>query len=360
MSNPETHVTTPIHPAWRLFWAGVLLIGLLGWLLSFALEPRAGVWLGLLIAFLYFTPMAGGMVIWVATVQVSKGRWAGSFERLAASGLVLALPSLIALAALWIASPVWAPWFQRDLPQGIWLAPNFLFARDLAALALFWGLCVLYIARRRRCAGSVLAPWLILAYALIFSLIGFDLVMALDPLWKSSLFGGYFFISGLFAAAAAWTFLSAWSGEAGPDRLQDMAKLTLALSMLTGYLMYSQLLPLWYENIPAETRFLIPRMNTQPGRGVSFLLLTLVYLGPLLFLLTLRVKRSRPLLMLATGAILAGLWIERWWLVAFTIGHKNLPGLPEFAAVAFFAGAMGLGCSFFLDYFPLFVHEERM
>ena len=50
-----------------------------------------------------------------------------------------------------------------------------------------------------------LAAWLIFAYGLVFSVLGIDLAMALDPHWYSALFGVYFFISGLYLAAAGWT-----------------------------------------------------------------------------------------------------------------------------------------------------------
>ena len=57
----------------------------------------------------------------------------------------------------------------------------------------------------------------IVAYAFILTLLAFDLVMALDPHWFSSLFGGYFFVSGMYAAVAAWT-LRCWCRGRCPTR----------------------------------------------------------------------------------------------------------------------------------------------
>ena len=98
-----------------------------------------------------------------------------------------------------------------------------------------------------------LACWLAFAYCAVFTLLGFDMVMALDPHWFSTLFGGYFFVSGLYAALAAWTLITALR-SAAPDkeRLHDLGKLMVAFSLLTVYMMYSQLLPQWYENLPNE------------------------------------------------------------------------------------------------------------
>ena len=84
--------------------------------------------------------------------------------------------------------------------------------------------------------------------------------MALDPHWYSLLFGGYFFISGMYIAVAAWVAPSATVDDRStPDHLHDLGKLVVAFSLLTTYMMYSQLLPIWYENLPEEIRFLVPR-----------------------------------------------------------------------------------------------------
>ncbi len=156
--------------------------------------------------------------------------------------------------------------------------------------------------------------------------------MALDPHWFSSLFGGYFFISGLYIAMAGWVAVSAASGDDACP-LSDLGKLLLAMSMLTTYMMFSQLLPIWYENLPHEVRFLIPRMELARWGLVSILLLATIYLGPLALLLSRRVKRSGRAMGAIAALILAGMWIERWWLVTPTAGGPITVGWQEMSIV---------------------------
>ena len=64
----------------------------------------------------------------------------------------------------------------------------------------------------------------------------------------------------LIAAAAAWALMIVGKPVDVSQR-HDVGKLVFAFSLMTTYFMYSQLLPIWYENLPHETRFLVPRMD---------------------------------------------------------------------------------------------------
>jgi hypothetical protein len=301
-------------------------------------------WRAVLINFLFFTSLAGGLVTWSAIVLASNGSWPGPLERYTFVGLGFAIPSLLTLALLWLASDAWAPWPGHTFHQGFWLDNDFLFARDLAALAAFWGFAFVYVRRRRQGEGRSLAGWLVLVYCLTWSLLGFDLVMALDPHWYSSLAGGYFFISGLYIAVLLWALLACLRPETDDARRHDLGKLVVAFSILTTYMMYAQLMPIWYENLPHETIFVRPRLYGD-WRWVSRFLLALVYLGPLVLLLPVRAKRSRVWLGGLTVLLLGGMWCERWWLVAPVFAPAPQFGLPEAGSIAAFAGlaALALG-----------------
>jgi hypothetical protein len=184
----------------------------------------------------------------------------------------------------------------------------------------------------------------VIAFCLAFTLIGIDLVMGLDVKWSSTLFGGYFFMSALYASIAAWTLLSVW-GMAERQRVRDMGNLVLAFSILTTYMMFSQLLPIWYENLPSETRFLSPRMILGPWKWVSVLLLVMIYLGPLALLIWRGVKWNRLPMLLVAAWVLAGLWIERWWEVTPTCGGAMCIGPAEIGMTLAFLSAFVLSLS---------------
>jgi hypothetical protein len=343
-----------------LLWAVLALGGCAVWVLMLngADAPRA--WRALLINFLFFSSLAGGLVVWPAVVETCNGRWHIGVDRLATAGIAFAIPSLLALIVLWIGSPAWTPWYGVAFHQGHWLDNTFLFARDLAALVLFWGVAVWYLMERGK-ESRVPGVMLVLIYALSFSLLGFDLVMALDPHWHSNLAGGYFFISGLYIAVTCWALLAARHPESGIDQLHDIGKLMVAFSLMTTYLMFAHLLVIWYENLPAEVRFLIPRMHNSAWRAISYLLVVLVYFGPLVLLLAVRAKTSRRVLGTVAFAVLAGLWIERWWLVAPTFDPVVRLGLSELSLAAGCIGILGLGMDIFRRARPgqVFADEKR-
>jgi len=301
-------------------------------------DSDARAWRAVLINFLYFTPLAAAMAVWPGIIRLSRGGWAKSIETPVLSFAGFAVPSLLALAALGLASSSWVPWWNPEVPhQGWWLYPPFVFGRDFAALLAFWVTALFYL-KRPNPTRLVLT---VLGYTLTFSLIGFDLAKALDPHFYSTLFGGYFFVSGLYAGMAGWAFLSAWFLRAEADRLHDLGRLTLAFSILTTYMMFSHILPIWYENLPEEVIFFIPRIHGD-WLAVTIILAVMVYLGPLPSLLTIRAKRSRVLLGSITSVILVGLWIERLWLVQPHFEESPRIGLPELSMAAAFWGALYL------------------
>lgn len=326
-------------------WLLLLAAGLAGWALEANAPNPARAWRAMLINFVFFAPLAGGMVVWPAVVQLSRGRWLGpDLPRPALAATRFAPFTLLIFTALYAARESWAPWLHEPhLHNAAWLAPNFLFSRDAAALLLFWGLAVVYTRRPRPSAG--LAAALVLAYAAAFSLVALDLVMALDPHWFSTLFPWYFLISALYASLAAWTLAAlARLPQLDPRRRSDLAKLIVAFSLLTTYMMFSQLIVIWYENLPEEVRFVIPRLKTSPWPAVSLALLAVVYLGPLVLLLTRWSKQSRPFLAAVCLLALTGLWAERWWLVTPTLA-PNQPlsfPLPELSLAAAFTAALAL------------------
>ena len=123
-----------------IVWLLLALGGSLAWIFLLQGGDPGRAWRSLLINFLFFSSLSGGLVVWPAVVRTCNGRWHLEVERLAAGGVAFALPSLAALVVLWIGSPGWAPWYRGSFHQGIWLDNSFLFGRDLAALLVFWGL----------------------------------------------------------------------------------------------------------------------------------------------------------------------------------------------------------------------------
>ncbi len=344
-------------------WFVLFTAGLAAWILIlFYGGDAARAWRALLINFIFATPLASGMVTWSAIVVCSNGRWAGESERLSWTGLGFIVPSLVIMVALWIASPVWVPWYGKPgLAQGRWLNSTFLFLRDTAALIILWISACWYVLKRRqgRRPAWVSGGVLIVIYCVVFTLLSFDLVMALNPNWHSTIFGGYFFISSLYGAVMLWGFLVVLRPQYGPEIRRDFGNLILAFSILTTYFLYIQLLTLWYENMPDETQYLIHRMNYFQWNVISALIVGIIYLGPLVFLLTIWAKENRIYLGAISLLLLIGLWFERWWMVTPTFYRNPVIGWIELAAAAAVLGLLGLSMNAATRFLPALPAEEE-
>ncbi len=352
----------------KLLLAGLVLFlaGLSGWILLLLFgSDESRVWRALLINFLYFTPLATGLVTWSAIVIASKGHWAGEAERLTWTGFGFIIPSLLILVVLWIGSPQWAPWYGIETSQGFWLNNTFLFIRDLIALLVFWACAVWYFLRRRTGRDNAMLPAaiLIVLYSIVFSLIGFDLAMALNPAWSSAIFGGYFFISGLYNAIVFWAFLAVIHTPGRPqvesEVRSDFGKLIITFSILTTYFFYMQLLTIWYENLPRETTFVVTRMNDAGWNTVSLALIVVLYLAPVVLLLTTWAKRNRVWLGAVALLLLIGIWVQRWWLVMPGLLPDIQFGWAEISGTAAVLGLIGIGADMAWRHLPLVPSDEE-
>jgi hypothetical protein len=334
-----------------IVWLALFASGAVLWIIAASAMDAPRAWIGLLSAFLFFVPLAAGLLTWSASVHASFGEWTGTIERFTLSAIGFSIPSMLLLSMLWAGASYWAPWFGKQAPQGAWYNVNFVFVRDLFALAIFWIIAGIYLKKRGSSRGRFWSGITIVVYCLTITLLSFDLAMGLDPQWGSTAYGAYFFVTGMYAAVAAWGFLSAVSGV-DPGKLNDLGKLVFAFAMLSTYLMYAHLLPIWYENMPEETGHLIPFINFTPWSSISIALLIVIYLGPVAYLLPQKVKRSPPLFAAATLLILSGLWVERLWLIQSPLHEKPFT-FADFAAAAALLGLLGLSMESALRFLPI-------
>jgi len=290
------------------------------------------------------------------------------------------------------------PWVNQPIPEKqAWLNTSFLFARDGIGLSILYGLGLasLYYSvrldlersvthrggsmprilalfsrgrrgleeqRRSRRVLAILSPIFLFTYAIVFSLIGFDLVMALDPRWYSTLFGAYFFVSSFYIGLAAIAILAVLARrrlgleeQIGKKQFRDLGIILFVFCMLTGYFFWSQFVVIWYGNLPEETGYLILRGYAMPWALLAWTVLLVSLIIPFLLLLSRRVKESPRTILPITLLILVGMWIERYILVVPSLWHQT--GLPlgriELLITGGFLAAVALSYSAFLSAFPV-------
>ena len=196
-----------------------------------------------------------------------------------------------------------------------------------------------------------LSPALILAWAVVFSLLGIDLGMSLTPGFVSMIWGPYYFIGGWLGMLALLGLMSCFYKSRysslrlwGAADFHDLGKLTFAFVAFWTYLWFSQYLVIWYGNIPRETTFFAARATG--AFGILFWLqMVLIFVLPFPFLLG-RSPKMKPRWLGFVGLlILAGFWLERWNMVAPSVWQgEGVPlGVPEALISVGFLGVFRIG-----------------
>ena len=396
MTSPEKQpndiITTAgrsSHPRLLLLFAIMALTGAAVFIAGILGSQPQRIWQAYLINFIFWTGMTAGCLLFSAILSITHAHWGRSLKRLAEAPVIFLPVALILFIVLYPGRREIFPWILHPVAEKeAWLNARFLFLRDgvgLLALAAA-GLKLIAISVRRE-QGETLAQPLrhekgreekgavvaaniyAMLYALILSLLAFDLVMSLSPHWYSSLFGAYYFV-GSFSAALALLMVLAlfFRRERGlqnfirSDHLINLGKLMLGFILVTGDFFFTQFLVIWYGNLPEETHFIILRTQLQPWSSVAWTVLLLGFVLPFVLLLSRKVK-MHPLPMLAISfIILATMWLDKFLLIAPSLWTG--PGLPLGLAEVFislgFFGIMGLCILLFLGRFPLLPYGDPL
>ncbi len=261
-------------------------------------------WAIYLVNLLFWSSLAITGPALAGMIQVTEGRWSPTVKRMALTTAGFLPVSLILFLILFGGRAELYPWVTHPVAKkAAWLNVPFMAARiGLGVLFLYWVAFALARAvfvedpagrdvpdaagRRTR-----LSTILLILYVVVLSLWAFDLIMTLDPIWYSGLFGGYFVVSSLYAGFGLVTFLILRANERGvtnvpPSAIQDSAKLTFAMSIMWMYFFFSQYLIIWYGNVPNETRFFLSRfLNNQPWGYLAWAIFIVGWLIPFSYLL---------------------------------------------------------------------------
>jgi hypothetical protein len=378
-------------------------------------------WRAFHVNFLYFAGLAQGGAV-IAAIFVTVGaHWPGPIRRIA-EGLAAWVPVSFVLGIVgFLGRDHIYPWIAHPVPaKAAWLNVPRLVIMDLAILGLLALVSVLFLYHSARptlhgVAETVtgasrslftrwtrgwrgdeveresssrnlkrIAPVLLLLYAFGFSILAFDQVMSLSPMWSSNLFGAYFAWGGFVSAISATALITVLhrsapglEGEVTSGRLHDIGKMLFAFSIFWMYLFWSQYLPIWYGNLPEETFFLEARLGTQFFQDTwdidwarlsePWVKLTLTawigcWVVPFWVLLGQRPKRTPAILGTVAVVSMLGFWIERNVLVWPSLVPKDQSawaGPVQFGIALGFLGAFALVYLTFTRVFPSLAVPRR-
>ena len=372
-NEPATYQPTPdrprtmprgLYPACAL----AIAVGLITFLIGATRPDPAPAWRALLVNFLFWSSVAQGAFIWAVAFRLARTTWSAPINRLGLSFIGFFPVGIIVLIVLFFGRNYYLPWIGMDLgDRRLWLNVPFVFLRDGVGLLALFVLGLAYVrtylvvdqaTTRPEHAGteeierasrrlSVLGILLALVYFAVYTLLAFDLAMSLIPTWHSTLFGWYFALGGLYVGMAALIVMAVtlrrWLGVAeqiGPARFLDLGNLLMAFAMAMTYFFFAQALVIWYENLPHEVSFAIPRVNFQPGRTLSWLVVGTCYLGPFALLVVREMKENPRTLLPVALLAMVGMWLERYMLVMPSLATR--PGEVPLLTLLIGIGFLGI------------------
>jgi hypothetical protein len=347
--------------------------------------------------FLFFTGVAVGAIIFAAAHTITKGAWAGAIIRFGEAAVAFLPISLLGFLMLFLGRDYLFPWIEHPTPaRGQWLTVSWVFWRDLGALLTLFAVAIAFVyhdlkpdlaAAREHVTGwrrslydrllggytgsadqlagterrlNWLAPLLCLLYAYLFSLLAFDLIMSLAPYWTSNIFGAFFFMGAFLTGLTMLALMMVyWRGRLGMremigrEQFHDLGKLIFGFSIFWAYLMFSQLLVIWYGNLREETSFVFYRLWGE-WRPIAVLVGLMVFLIPFWGLIWVKAKITPFTFALFALITIAGVWLERYLLVQPSLTTEGPAfGAPEVGITVGFLGLFLLTYGLFARIFPM-------
>ncbi len=358
-------------------------------------------WQAYLINFLLWSGIAQGALLFSVVMHITKARWSGPLASIAESFSAFFPISFLLFCGLYLGKAHVFPWIGEDLHgKEIWLNIPFLFTRDAIGLAILYCLGFVYLyyslglkLHRKKPSGalrnllyklwgsgesedekfkgpmSFVGVFYIFAFAIVLSLIGYDLIMSMDPHWYSTLFGAYNFVKAFYVALGAIIILAAilhlnpnsnWTIES--NQFHDIGKLFFAFCLVWADFFYCQLVVIWYGNISEETAYVIERVMLSPWKPLAWTVFILCFIGPFFILLRRSVKTQPKFMMILCSIVIGGIWLEHMLLLGPALSHHatSLPlGVTELFVTLGFLGLMIIAVSYYMKLFPELEPGER-
>jgi hypothetical protein len=380
-------------------------IGIIGFVVGLIGSNSYLAWQALLVNTMFFGGIALGGLAFSLIFTITSAKWGRPIKRLAEALSAFIPIGALLLCLLFFGAEHFFEWMDHDKvihTKAGWLNFPFFIIRNVVVLGLFVAGSSYYLKTVLRpdigLAGKLsgfgnpfadrlvknyglqaeeeavaekraktLATLLALLFFLLSTLLAFDWMMSIDQEWFSTLFGAQYAIANLIGAAAALLIVA---GIARKDfqldeyitisRYHDLAKLTFAVCALWTYLIFSQILVIWYADLPEETPYLIMRMQSVEWGWMFWVLFVLMFIIPFFGLMSRTACNSIWFSRLIAVDVLVGVWLEKYFLIVPSIQENNAraglidasSGLPGFALnfydVSITLGVLGI---FLLSFF---------
>ncbi|MEW6670664.1 MAG: hypothetical protein AB1427_03125 [Thermodesulfobacteriota bacterium] len=382
-----------------IFSAVLAVIGLVAFFFALLGQNPQRAWQAYLINFLIWSGIAQGAFLFSAVMHTVKARWSGPLSSAAESFSAFFPISFILFLLLFLGKAHVFPWLHQDLHgKEVWLNLPLLFVRDLLGLVILYGVGFAYLyyalgskigsqpprgkirtflhkhwtrldPQNCRSRKSIFGILYLLAFALVLSLLGYDLVMSMDPHWYSTLFGAYTFVKAFYIGLGGLIIL-AWLLHLKAENrfglqlsdFHDIGKLFFAFCLVWADFFYVQLVVIWYGNIPELTGYVIERTLTPPWNTLAWTVFIVCFILPFLLLLNKKLKTKPWAMIPLCCLVIAGIWLEHLLLLgpAFSHDSDQLPlNVTDGLISLGFLGLLLVAVAFFLKLFPELGRVEK-
>ncbi|RIL09681.1 MAG: hypothetical protein DCC75_05980 [Proteobacteria bacterium] len=381
---------------WMCVMVGVMCFG--GGLVYY---PAKLFWGSFYVNLWFWTGLACGGVMATAIFQIVRAKWSPPIRRIAEANVAFLPYAFIGFLATYAGRGHLFPWANQDMPgKTWWMQPDFVYARFTLLLAFLFFLMWRFVRMSLRSDVGVIreraksnerylhpsydglvkgwqgekqeviaiqrrlswnAPALVIAYALIYSLFVFEMLMGMDPIWYSNLFAAFILIGNIYLAWSVIAFTSMrianndaeFSKVLTSQQLWDLGKLNFGFCMLWGYMFFSQFLTQWYGNLPEETAWMIVRTREMPWMGLGWVVFSLCFVVPFILLLSRDLKRTPRAYSAVAMIVFLGIWLEKYVIIMPNICESMIAlGFLDLGLFLGFLGAYVLSIQGFLSRYP--------
>ena len=323
------------------------------------LEPAPGG--AVTIAMTLFVALAEGAVCLMAGAELSDGHWHRLLLPRAAS-LIYLIPVGALLFLVNIPQLSMYPWYTQE---GGWLSKNMFIARHLILLVLMFFLARKFVAEALR-GGQRKGVWAVLyvfGFVIHLSMIGIEWFMSIEQPWFSTLLGAFVVVSAFLSGICALALVVfSWRTRAdAPSKLiqKSLGGLIFGFATFWAYFYFSQLIVIWYGNIPEESAYLVKRLAYHtPYWLPARLIFTFVWVVPFAVLLR---RKNKTLAWVTSGlalVVFTGLAMQYWIMLAPVV-PVSIPLLLVLIGVLWFLTASVVRSYDALLRVPAEVHPER-
>jgi molybdopterin-containing oxidoreductase family membrane subunit len=164
----------------------------------------------------------------------------------------------------------------------------------------------------------------------VHTIVSFDFSMAPVPMWQSTIFGPYFVAGAIFSGIAALILAMAalrrfleLQAYLQPLHFDNLGKLLLMMALIWGYFVFNERLVVYYGNEPAEMA-VFWRTQRESFAPLYWTMVVCNFVVPLV-LMGIRRFRTIPGCVIASVAVVVGMWLERFLIIVPSLGAKYLP-----------------------------------